>query len=86
MTSSWLFLLNHALASTGLGRADIDSSVAATGPQKGRGFGFTYSDITQRLLPAIVLDAYPNQALSGARAKIVAQTILATPPFQEKST
>lgn len=79
------YLLTHALGNTGLARADIDALVISTGPQKGREFGFTYSDLAQRLLPAIVLDAYPNQALTGARARAVAQTILPTPPFNEKT-
>lgn len=79
------YLLTHALGGINLPRADIDELVTLTGPQKGRDFGFTYSDITQRLLPAIVLDAYPSQPLTGALARAVAQTILPTPPFQEKS-
>jgi SpoVK/Ycf46/Vps4 family AAA+-type ATPase len=79
------FLLSHALGDAGFGRADIEALVQLTGPLKGRDYGFTFSDITQRLLPAIVLDAYPTSPLSGARARSVAQTVLATPPFQEKA-
>jgi SpoVK/Ycf46/Vps4 family AAA+-type ATPase len=79
------FLLTHVLGGAGFGRADIDALVQLTGPQKGREYGFTFSDITQRLLPAIVLDAYPSHPLTSARARAIAQTVLATPPFQEKS-
>jgi AAA+ superfamily predicted ATPase len=79
------FLLAQALSSASVSKADIDALVAATGPHKGRDYGFTYSDITQRLLPAIVLDAYPRQGITGASARTVAQTIMPTPPFQERS-
>lgn len=63
----------------------IDSLVAATGKQNGREYGFTFSDLTQRLVPAIVLDAYPTQAVQPARALEIARAMAPTPPFQENS-
>ena len=63
----------------------IDSLVAATGPDKSRGYGYTFSDLTQRLLPAIVLDAYPSRAVTPQRAVEIARNIIPTPPFQEKN-
>jgi hypothetical protein len=57
--------------------------VTATGTQDGRGYGFTFSDITQRLLPTIVLDAYPTKPVSPARAIEIAQAMVPTPPFQD---
>jgi hypothetical protein len=54
-----------------------------TGEQPKRAYGFTYSDITQRLLPAIVLDAYPDGPIKPARAIELAQSILPTPPFRD---
>ena len=42
--------------------------VAATGPRQNGDYGFTFSDLTQRLLPAIVLDAYPDSAVEPNRA------------------
>ena len=57
------FVLSIRLETIGLGRHHIEALVAATGPQRGgRDYGFTFSDLTQRLLPTIVLDAYPTQA------------------------
>ena len=38
----------------------IEAMVLATGPRQDCCYGFTYSDLTQRLLPAIVLDVYPG--------------------------
>ncbi|MFN4163111.1 MAG: AAA family ATPase [Ferrovibrio sp.] len=63
----------------------IDALVTATGPDKSRGYGYTFSDLTQRLLPAIVLDAYPSRAVIPQRAVEIARSIIPTPPFQEKS-
>ena len=57
--------------------------VAATGAQKSRTYGFTFSDLTQRLLPAIVLDAYPENAVNPARALEIARGMIPTPPFQD---
>jgi AAA+ superfamily predicted ATPase len=64
---------------------DIDSLVTATGKQNGREFGFTFSDLTQRLVPTIMLDAYPTQAVQPARALEIALTMIPTPPFRENS-
>ena len=58
---------------------------AATGTKKDRAYGFTFSDLTQRLLPSIVLDAYPSNAVTPARAVEIATAMVPTPPFQEGS-
>lgn len=73
------------LKQLGFSAAQISALIAATGPQGGRKHGFTCSDLTQRLLPAIVLDAYPSQSVSPARAVELAQAMVPTPPFQEET-
>jgi hypothetical protein len=55
----------------------------ATGPYKGRDYGLTCSDIIQRLLPAIILDAYPANAVNPSRALEIAHNMMPTPPFKE---
>ncbi|MGU9951152.1 MAG: AAA family ATPase [Gammaproteobacteria bacterium WSBS_2016_MAG_OTU1] len=45
-------------------------------------FGFTYSDIRQRLLPAVVLDAYPDSSVEFKRVLELATGMKPTPPFQ----
>lgn len=78
------FVLSSRLQAIGLGHHHIDALVAATGPQRGtRDYGFTFSDLTQRLLPAIVLDAYPSRAVAGERAVEIALGIIPTPPFRD---
>jgi len=76
-------VLLRRLGDTGFGKLDLDALVTATGEQPGRAYGFTYSDITQRLLPAIVLDAYPDGPIKPARAIELARSILPTPPFRD---
>lgn len=78
------FVLSSRLEPIGLGRHHIDGLVSVTGPQRGgRDYGFTFSDLTQRLLPSIVLDAYPTRAVDGARAVEIARSIVPTPPFKD---
>ncbi len=77
-------VLSEPLKKLGFSEAKISAMIDATGIHKGdRKYGFTFSDITQRLLPAIVLDAYPGHAVTPARALEIAHNMIPTPPFQE---
>ena len=76
-------VLGPRLATLGLKPREIDAVVAASGPSKDNEEGFTYSDIVQRLLPAIVLDAYPAGPVTGTRAIEIARAMDPTPPFRE---
>ncbi len=78
-------VLTNPLGKLGFSRSQIESLVASTGPGKGREYGFTFSDITQRLIPAIVLDAYPSSPVDPVRALEIARVMVPTTPFQEKS-
>ena len=79
------FVLGQRLEPLGIGQSQIDALVAATGPQRGREYGFTFSDLTQRLLPTIVLDAYPTKPIEAGRALELARAMPPTPPFQDKA-
>jgi AAA+ superfamily predicted ATPase len=76
-------VLKGALHDVGFSAHDIDVLVAATGPTAKHSYGFTFSDLTQRLLPAVVLEAYPDTAMSAKRAIEIAKRMNATPPFKE---
>ena len=78
-----LEVLQRRLGEAGFSRADLQALVAATGEQVKRPYGFTYSDLTQRLLPAIVLDAYPQGPVKPARAIELALAMAPTPPFKD---
>ena len=57
--------------------------VAVTGERDGRP-GFTFSDLAQRLIPGIVLDAYPDRPILAARALEIAEDMAPTPRFVDK--
>lgn len=73
-------LLFPKLTELGFAEAEIDGIVEATGPRNGQ-YGFTFSDLMQRYIPAVVLDAYPDQAIVPQRALQIAQEMVPTPPF-----
>ena len=77
-----LSVLEQPLKQMGFSEPQIRDMVDATGLGKD-GYGFTFSDLTQRLLPAVVLDAYPNGPVDPNRALAVAREMRATAPFQE---
>ena len=71
------------LGNAGFNSTALKKLVSVTGNRDDREYGFTFSDLTQRLLPAIVLDAYPEGPISPERAIEIAQSMLPTPPFRE---
>lgn len=70
-------LLTTQLAGVDLSKADIDAIAVELGESKGRKYGHTFSDITQRFIPSLVLAAYPSRKIS---REIALEVILATPP------
>jgi len=84
--SQRLAVLGPPLKELGLTQQQVAALVAATGARNGQDHGFTFSDLTQRLLPAIVLDAYPGQPVSPARALELAKRMAPTPPFKDGNT
>jgi len=79
-----LATLSSGLDGSGLSAKDLEDLATLTGKAGGRGYGFTYSDLTQRLIPALVLDAFPDQPLKGERAARIAGEMVPTPPFQQE--
>lgn len=79
-------LLKEALGPLGFSDKDIRGLAKLSGPQDGRDYGFTYSDLTQKLLPGLILSAYPERPIDIALAKSVTASIAPTPPFAEESS
>ena len=79
-------VLSSPLTEAGFSIGDIQRVVAMTGPQKERDYGFTFSDLTQRLLPTLVLDAYPGKPITVARTLELLATISPTPPFRDSGS
>jgi AAA+ superfamily predicted ATPase len=76
-------VLHGPLTELGLNAKEINRIVSLTGPSDGRDYGFTFSDLTQRVMPSIILDAYPDKAINAARAIEVVKEIIPTSPFKE---
>ena len=71
------------LQQLGFSQTQIAAVVDATGPRQHGDYGFTFSDLTQRLLPAIVLDAYPDGPVDADRALKITQVMTPTAPFRD---
>lgn len=79
------YLFQSQLGTLGLGDDVIGQLVKLTG-ERGQGVpGFTFSDINQRLIPSIILAAYPRNPVDARTALLTAQNMIPTPPFQDKS-
>lgn len=76
-------LLQPILEELGFTSQQIHSLVVATGATHGRAYGCTYSDLAQRILPGLVLSAYPSRPITFQLAKEVIEQHPPTPPFKE---
>lgn len=72
---------------TEVGFSDLEISKLADAATNSiaSGIGFTYSDLTQRLLPAIVLNAYPDEPVKFKNVSQIIEGMSATPAFKEES-
>jgi len=82
--SERLAVIHDPLIELGLNEKEVLEIVKFTGPQVGRTYGCTYSDLVQRLIPAIILDAYPDQPVTGNRAIEIAELLIPTSPFKDE--
>jgi AAA+ superfamily predicted ATPase len=74
-------LVSVKLAGTGLGENEFAEIAEAMGETKGREYGYTCSDITQRFVPTLVLAAYPDQKITKNLALRVVDELPPSPPF-----
>lgn len=77
-------VLKDIFLELGLSEKELNEVVSATGKNGKREYGFTFSDLTQRLIPAIILDAYPNTPVTAKRTIEIAIKMAPTPPFLDK--
>lgn len=77
-------ILESALVDAGFSPAQIHKLVEVTGEQRDR-VAFTFSDLTQRLLPNLILDAFPDHRLSFERALELTQATAPTPAFHDEA-
>ena len=78
-----LQVLSDGLADCGLSQTEIDKLVELTGDTE-RGYGYTYSDLVNRVLPAAVLKAFPDRPITIDIVSDAIATNPPTPPFQNE--
>jgi SpoVK/Ycf46/Vps4 family AAA+-type ATPase len=76
-------LLAGAFNDLELSRAQLRELVKLTGEREGRGYGYTFSDLTTRLIPGAVLASFPDRPLDFKTIRAQAE-IAPTPPFAEQ--
>jgi SpoVK/Ycf46/Vps4 family AAA+-type ATPase len=74
-------VLQDALAGLRIDDVDLDKLVEVTGPS-GDSPGYTFSDLTQRLVPGAVLRAFPDRPVTGELLLTLARETAATPRFE----
>jgi AAA+ superfamily predicted ATPase len=75
-------VIEEPLRQAGMTPSQIEKIVAATGASGDTSIGFTFSDLTQRLLPTLVLDAYPDKPVAPERALEIVKSMRPTPSFK----
>lgn len=60
---------------------EVRKLAEATGPARGRAYGYTFSDLTQRFLPSLLLEAFPDQPITFDLAGVLVGKIEPTKPF-----
>lgn len=77
--------LSQLLEGVGLGEGDLDLLVKLTGAVEGREFGYTYSDLRQRLIPeAVMLGMNYDVPLSYALLTEAVRRVPPTRPFTQE--
>ncbi len=77
-----LALLKQAFEEIDFTQKQINEVVEMTGATNGRDYGFTFSDITQKLFHSVVMSAYPDRPISHEQVISVIKKIAPTPPFK----
>ncbi len=74
-------VLGRLFAGTPLAGPPLAAVAAATGETSRRPYGWTYSDLTDRLVSAAVLSAFPDRPLTIEAVLALAEEMEPTPPF-----
>jgi SpoVK/Ycf46/Vps4 family AAA+-type ATPase len=77
-------LFKTYLEGTAINDDQLRELAKLTGPNETRKYGYTYSDLIQTLLPALVLDTYPSEEITIDRVKITLAHIPPTPPIDQR--
>ena len=76
-------LFTKCLNDTGLTEDQISRLASLCSPYDNLSYGYTYSDLTQRVLPSVLLDVYPENQITFEAVEKVIHEIPPTAPFNE---
>jgi AAA+ superfamily predicted ATPase len=74
-------VLERVLAGAGLDDQELNDLARLTGDTHGLGYGYTYSDLVDRLIPSAVLAAYPDRPVTFPLLAEQLATVVASKPF-----
>lgn len=72
-----LQMFKSLLEGTNIVDRDLEKIADLTGENKDRSFGYTYSDITQKILPSVLLHSFPDQPI---KFETIEKSIMDNPP------
>ena len=75
-------LLAQIFHGVGLSHEQLADLAERTG-ENGRGYGFTYSDLTTRLASTVLLDAFDHRPITFTGVVAALDRVVPTPPFQD---
>jgi AAA+ superfamily predicted ATPase len=78
-------ILRRAFGDAGITDEQVEELARLTGENNHRDYGYTYSDLTTRLIPNAVLDALPSRPLAFERVAELAAQTPPTAPFAQTS-
>jgi SpoVK/Ycf46/Vps4 family AAA+-type ATPase len=78
-------LFKNYLAGIDVSDEDIKTFSIMTGKHENRSYGHTYSDIVQKIMPALVLESLPASKITKDRIIRIIEKIPPTPPLNGKS-
>lgn len=76
-------ILRRELAETNIKDEELSQLAKEMGAKDGKEYGFTYSDIINKFLPTLLLEAFPDKPITFDAAKQILERLLPTPPFKK---
>lgn len=76
-------ILRRELAETDVKDEELILLAKEMGPKDRKEYGYTYSDIINKFLPSLLLEAFPDKPITFEGAKQILGVLLPTPPFKE---
>jgi SpoVK/Ycf46/Vps4 family AAA+-type ATPase len=78
------YILETALADMGITEQELQQLVVETGETSDRDYGYTYSDIFQRLLPNILFSFFPDRRVDFKEVIETTARAIPTAPFRDE--